>query len=107
MDFPWVTGAGEGMVTTMATYDITSNDGTILTGRELVSPYQVIVGVGDSIYYLEEKITEMLKRLAPPEYTEVRCRECGGAIDQKWDDHIIKCPYCKTVYVVGRRMMNG
>ena len=89
----------------MATYDITSNGGTIITGQEFVSPYQVIVG--DSIYSLEEKITEMLKRLAPPEYTEMRCRECGGEIDQKWDDHIIKCPYCKTVYVVGRKMLNG
>ena len=91
----------------MATYDITSNDGTIITGRELVSPYQVIVGNEDVFYSLEEKIAEILKRLAPPEYTEMRCRECGGEIDQRWDDHIIKCPYCKTVYVVGRKMLNG
>ena len=94
-------------MTAMATYDITTNSGALLTGREFVSPYQVIVGDGDAFYSLEEKITEMLKRLAPPEYTEVRCRECGGEIDQKWDDHIIKCPYCKTVYMVGRKMMNG
>lgn len=91
----------------MATYDITTNGGTPITMQGYVSPYQVVVGVGDSIYSLEEKITEMLKRLAPPEYTEVRCRECGGEIDQKWDDHIIKCPYCKTVYVIGRKMLNG
>ena len=89
----------------MATYDITTNGGTPITKWGYVSPYQVIVGnVADS---LEEKIAEILKRLAPPEYTEVRCRECGGEIDQKWDDHIIKCPYCKTVYVIGRKMLNG
>ena len=89
----------------MATYDITTNGGTPITKWGYVSPYQAIVGnVADS---LEEKIAEILKRLAPPEYTEVRCRECGGEIDQKWDDHIVKCPYCKTVYVIGRKMLNG
>ena len=56
---------------------------------------------------LEEKIAEMLKRLALPEFTELKCRECGGEIEQRWNDHIIKCPYCKTVYVVGRKMLNG
>lgn len=89
----------------MITYDITTNGGTTITGQRYISPYQAIVGnVADS---LEEKIAEILKRLAPPEYTEVKCRECGGEIDQKWDDHIIKCPYCKTVYVIGRKMLNG
>ena len=42
-----------------------------------------------------------------PEYTELKCRECGATIEQKWDYHIVKCPYCKTVYVVGRKMTNG
>ena len=88
----------------MATYNITTNDGATITGY--VSPYQARVEniITDS---LEEKIEKILKRLSPPEYTEVRCRECGGTMDQKWDDHIIKCPYCKTVYVIGRKMMNG
>jgi DNA-directed RNA polymerase subunit RPC12/RpoP len=80
-----------------------------------VSPYSIGtitlspagVTIRDSHDNLEEKILEMLKRLAPPEYVELKCRECGGNIEQKWDDHIIKCPYCKTVYVVGRRMVNG
>ena len=89
----------------MATYNITTNGGTPITKWGYVEPHRAIVGnVAD---FLEEKIAEILKRLAPPEYTEVRCRECGGEIDQKWDDHIIKCPYCKTVYVIGRKMLNG
>lgn len=89
----------------MATYEITTNGGTPITKWGYVEPYRAVIrNMDDS---LEEKIAEMLKRLAPPEYTEVRCRECGGAIDQKWDDHIIKCPYCKTVYVIGRKMLNG
>lgn len=54
-----------------------------------------------------EDVEEMLKRLAPPEYTELRCRECGGEIEQRWNNHIVKCPYCKTVYAVGRKMLNG
>lgn len=56
---------------------------------------------------IDDRIREALKRLAPPEYTALKCRECGGQITQKWDDHIVKCPYCKTVYVVGRKMING
>ena len=89
----------------MATYDITTNGGTPTTRWGYVEPHRAVMGnIND---FMEEKIAEMLKRLAPPEYTEVRCRECGGEIDQKWDDHIIKCPYCKTVYVVGRKMLNG
>lgn len=91
----------------MTTYDITTNGGTPITSAKwgYVVPHRTVIGNMDDS--LEEKIAEMLKRLAPPEYTEVRCRECGGEIDQKWDDHIIKCPYCKTVYVVGRKMLNG
>lgn len=85
--------------------EITTNGGTPITGWGYIEPHQTVVeNINDS---LEEKIAEMLKRLAPPEYTEVKCRECGGEIDQKWDDHIIKCPYCKTVYVIGRKMLNG
>lgn len=74
-------------------------------GRVIISPERI--EIRDSHDNLEEKILEILKRFAPPEYVELKCRECGGNIEQKWDDHIIKCPYCKTVYVVGRRMLNG
>ena len=92
----------------MTTYNITTNSGTPVTKSmcEYISSDSAIntINIVDS---LEEKISEILKRFAPPEYTEVKCRECGGTIDQKWDDHIIKCPYCKTVYVIGRKMMNG
>ena len=89
----------------MTTYNITTNNDipVATSGVEYVSPY-LATNIVDS---LEEKISEILKHLSPPEYTEVKCRECGGTIDQKWDDHIIKCPYCKTVYVIGRKMMNG
>ena len=87
--------------------EIITNFGTSITTPrwEYVAPHQEAVGsITDS---LEEKIAEMLKRLAPPEYTELRCRECGGEIDQKWDDHIVKCPYCRTVYAIGRKLING
>lgn len=48
-------------------------------------------------------IAEVLKKLGPPEFTELKCRECGGTIEQKYEDMIVKCPYCKTVYIIGRK----
>ena len=95
----------------MATYDVTTNGGTPITKWGYVEPHRAVVrNITDSLEERIselERISEMLKHLAPPEYTELRCRECGGEIDQKWDDHIVKCPYCKTVYVIGRKMLNG
>lgn len=48
-------------------------------------------------------IAEVLKKLGPPEFTELKCRECGGTIEQKYEDPIVKCPYCGTVYIIGRK----
>ncbi len=48
-------------------------------------------------------IAEVLKKLGPPEFTELKCRECGGTIEQKYEDMIVKCPYCGSVYIIGRK----
>lgn len=30
---------------------------------------------------------------------------CGGQVEQKYDDYIFKCPYCKTVYALGTKQI--
>lgn len=42
-----------------------------------------------------------------PEFVELSCKNCGGKIQQKYQDPIFKCPYCKTVYVIGYRQVNA
>ena len=59
-----------------------------------------------NIYY------DILERLAAlerttPDFTELKCRECGATIEQKYENHIVKCPYCKTVYAIGRKLVNA
>ena len=61
---------------------------------------------------LPTTFNDVLNRLAALEhdrrftYTELSCRNCGGKIEQKIDDYIVRCPYCKTVYIVGREQIN-
>lgn len=38
-------------------------------------------------------------------FTELSCRNCGGKINQKIDDYIVKCPYCGTAYLIGREQI--
>ena len=56
---------------------------------------------------IEDKILEILNNLNSPRLIELKCRECGASINQLYDDHIIKCPYCKSVYITGIKMYNG
>ena len=82
----------------------------------LISESQYMAAITSADVALTKTYTDMyheiLDRLSAlekstPEYTELKCRECGGTIEQKYEDHIVKCPYCKTVYAIGRKYING
>ena len=73
-------------------------------GYVSVTPSAITVS-SNKIPTINEIIEELQKRLAPT-FTALKCRECGGSIEQKYMDPIVKCPYCGTVYVVGRAMIN-
>lgn len=54
---------------------------------------------------------DLLKRIialenSKPELVELKCKNCGGKIQQRYEDSIIKCPYCKSVYIIGRKQIN-
>ena len=69
----------------------------------------ISVSLSGSTYNMYENILRRLTMLesSTPEYTELKCRECGATIEQKYENHIVKCPYCKTVYAIGRKHING
>ena len=56
-------------------------------------------------------LNDLLKRIialenSKPEFVELKCKNCGGKIQQRYEDSIIKCPYCKSVYIIGRKQVN-
>lgn len=63
--------------------------------------------------YSREAIDAILLRLAKleierqVEFVELSCKNCGGKIQQKYQDPIFKCPYCKTVYAIGYKQVNA
>ena len=73
-------------------------------GYVSMTPSEITVSKS-KIPTINEIIEELQKRLTPT-FTALKCRECGGSIEQNYGDPIVKCPYCKTVYVVGRAMIN-
>lgn len=59
---------------------------------------------------ISDEILERISKLERDtrfDYTEISCRNCGGKILQKIDDHILKCPYCGTAYIIGRYQINS
>lgn len=52
-------------------------------------------------------IREELEKLnMKPKFTLLSCRNCGGTINQKINDNIVKCPYCESVYFVSKYFIN-
>ena len=84
--------------TTAITYNpINTTDNTYLT---------------DSGYSLNKKIQELTDWIRDLEgrkfeYIELCCKNCGAKIQQKYSDSIVKCPYCKTVYIIGTKQVNS
>ena len=56
--------------------------------------------------FLQKQIEELYKDKHRFDFVELKCKNCGGGIQQKYEDVIIKCPYCGSVYAVGTRRVN-
>lgn len=63
--------------------------------------------VRSTVADLENRIAALEIERREIEFVELACRNCGGKIQQKYEDPIMKCPYCKTVYAVGTRQINS
>lgn len=61
----------------------------------------------------EHNYDEILRRLKALEATydfdfvEMNCKNCGGSLQQEIDNYIVKCPYCGSVYMIGRYQINS
>ena len=65
----------------------------------------------DAVTDIGIELSDILKRVialenSKPEFVELKCKNCGGKIQQRYEDNIIKCPYCKSVYIIGRKQVN-
>lgn len=60
-----------------------------------------------SVFDFRTAIKEELEKLnMKPKFTLLSCRNCGGTINQKINDNIVKCPYCESVYFVSKYLIN-
>jgi len=49
---------------------------------------------------------EMFKE-AKPSFFKLTCQNCGASVEQKLDDHLFKCPYCKSAYFIGTELIRA
>lgn len=71
-----------------------------------------INGVDYDIGSVDINIKELEKRISELEgrklkFVDLSCKNCGAKIQQKYSDSIVKCPYCKTVYIIGTKQVNS
>lgn len=64
----------------------------------------------DAVTDIGIELSDILKRVialenSKPEFVELKCKNCGGKIQQRYENSIIKCPYCKSVYLIGRKQI--
>lgn len=81
----------------------------VLTATSI--PYGNSIIQADTAIGVEIDFNDILKRIialenSKPEFVELKCRNCGGKIQQRYEDSIIKCPYCKSVYIIGGKRIN-
>ena len=53
-----------------------------------------------------DKLEELERKYKVVDFIELKCKNCGGKIQQRYEDNIIKCPYCGSVYAIGTRRVN-
>ena len=79
----------------------------LMTGRTWIpKSNDVSVNTRNIVDELEERLKK-LERTHKFDYTMLQCRNCGASLEQKIDDHIVKCPYCSTAYIVGNWQINS
>lgn len=57
--------------------------------------------IGD-IAKIVKKLQSMLEQ---PKMKSISCVHCGAPLEMKFDDHIVKCDYCHSVYAIDTDMI--
>ena len=105
-------GLSSNVIAGRSAYISTSNTSE-LSGT-VISPTPInrveISGKTYGISMDEDAFAEAMKKYMEkhePKFYKLTCQGCGASINQKMNDHILKCPYCKSVYAVGTKMINA
>ena len=78
--------------------------------RFQTAKYLDMEGAKYMLHRIREEMNSRIKDLEEAgrfDYTEIACRNCGAKLEQGIDDHIVKCPYCVSVYAIGRYLINS
>ena len=85
--------------------DMLSVSDTCTISAPVYRGMNTIVATIDPLKVLEERLMK-LEANHKFDYTMLQCRNCGASLEQAIDDHIVKCPYCSTAYIVGNWQIN-
>lgn len=61
--------------------------------------------IKDTIEELVKRINQLQKE--PPLLKNTKCPNCGGVTELQVENHILKCPYCKSVILIGVKQINS
>lgn len=99
-DYSQVYKALEGQVLAATSTSLSYGNSII----QAYNPPDTVIGVGVDFNDILKRIIALEN--GKPEFVELKCKNCGGKIQQRYEDSIIKCPYCKSVYLIGRKQVN-
>ena len=54
-----------------------------------------------------KRLFEEMFRKTKPSVFKLTCQSCGASVEQKLDDHLFKCPYCKSAYYIGTELIRA
>ena len=55
--------------------------------------------------FREEMREEMRRLKEQPKMFRLNCQNCGGPLVQELDNHLVKCPYCRSSYFIGTNLV--
>lgn len=87
--------------TTNTATTITSTDYPIIN-RISVTGTNYAIGMSEDIF--AEAMEKYMQKREPVFY-KLTCQGCGASLNQRINDYIVKCPYCRSAYAIGTKMV--
>lgn len=54
---------------------------------------------------IDEIVKKIEKMFKQPKMKSISCTHCGAPLEMRFDDHIVKCGYCHSIYVIDTDMI--